>query len=298
MIFRKKIKAVTHNGVFHADDVFSAALLELLFNQKITFIRTRDEKMIAGADYAFDVGGVYDPSKKRFDHHQVGGAGKRENGIPYAAFGLLWKEYGEKLSGSRAVAEKLEKKLAMPVDANDNGVDIVQSVFPDVSAYAVSEIVTSFRPTWKEDEETMDTRFSNAVAWAKAILAREIKKAQDSVEAVQFVEKAYTEAIDKRVILLDRKYPWGDVIEKYSEPLFVIFPIPVDKTWRVYAVSKDRNTFGNRKDFPLSWAGKKDAELSQITGVSDAVFCHNGRFLAVAKSKEGALKLAELALKS
>jgi len=36
--------------------------------------------------------------------------------------------------------------------------------------------------------------------------------------------------------------------------------------------------------------------LAKVTGVPDATFCHNGRFLAVAKSKEGALKLAEIAL--
>jgi uncharacterized UPF0160 family protein len=37
-------------------------------------------------------------------------------------------------------------------------------------------------------------------------------------------------------------------------------------------------------------------ELAQVTGVADAVFCHNKLFMAVAKSKEGAIKLAELAL--
>lgn len=298
MIFKKKIKAITHNSIFHADDVFSAALLEIMFNGNISFYRTRDEKIIAGGDFVFDVGGVYDPAKKRFDHHQTGGAGKRENGIPYAAFGLLWKEYGEKVSGSKAVAEKIDEKLVTPIDANDNGVDIAKSIFTDVSEYAVSDIVASFRPTWKENEEAMDARFAEAVEWAKTILLREIKKAQDSLEAADFVEKAYKEAKDKRVILLERKYPWGDVIRKYPEPLFIILPNTVDNMWRVYAVSLDRNTFGNRKDFPENWAGKRDGELVQITGVTDAIFCHNGRFLCVAKSREGALKLADIALKS
>ena len=39
-----------------------------------------------------------------------------------------------------------------------------------------------------------------------------------------------------------------------------------------------------------------DETLQKVTGVEDAVFCHKGLFLAVAKSKEGAIKLAELAL--
>jgi uncharacterized UPF0160 family protein len=50
--------------------------------------------------------------------------------------------------------------------------------------------------------------------------------------------------------------------------------------------------------FPDSWAGKRDAELVKATGVADAIFCHNNRFMMVAGSKEGALALAELALSS
>lgn len=33
-------------------------------------IRTRDEREIAKADIAIDVGGVFDPDRFRFDHHQ------------------------------------------------------------------------------------------------------------------------------------------------------------------------------------------------------------------------------------
>jgi len=56
-------------------------------------------------------------------------------------------------------------------------------------------------------------------------------------------------------------------------------------------------SFENRKSFPESWAGKRGNELVLATGVSDAIFCHRGRFLTVAGSKEGALALAELATK-
>jgi uncharacterized UPF0160 family protein len=49
-------------------------------------------------------------------------------------------------------------------------------------------------------------------------------------------------------------------------------------------------------NLPLEWAGKSGDELIQITGVTDAIFCHRERFIAVAESKEGAVKLAHLAL--
>ena len=59
---------------------------------------------------------------------------------------------------------------------------------------------------------------------------------------------------------------------------------------------KEKNSFGNRKDFPSAWAGLKGKELQAETGVEDAVFCHNKLFLSVAKSKEGAVALAQKAL--
>ena len=41
-MFNKKKKIITHNGSFHADDVFAVATLKLaLPNEKIGIIRTR-----------------------------------------------------------------------------------------------------------------------------------------------------------------------------------------------------------------------------------------------------------------
>jgi len=80
----KKVIIATHNGVFHSDDVFAVASLLVLLEATpavSTVIRTRDENLIRKADFAVDVGGVYAPDKNRFDHHQIGGAGKRGNKI-------------------------------------------------------------------------------------------------------------------------------------------------------------------------------------------------------------------------
>jgi len=49
---------------------------------------------------------------------------------------------------------------------------------------------------------------------------------------------------------------------------------------------------------PSAWAGLRDAELQKVSGVEDAVFCHRALFTAVARSKEGAIKLAQIALQS
>ena len=81
-------QAVTHAGRFHADDVFSTALLRIL-NPQIQVQRV--PQLPEGfAGLAFDIGWG------EFDHHQQG-APVRENGVPYAAFGLLWRRFGLQL---------------------------------------------------------------------------------------------------------------------------------------------------------------------------------------------------------
>ena len=103
MIFGKKKTIVTHSSHFHPDDVCAVAVLHILLDGKYKLIRTRDMEIAKKADFLLDFGGEYDPKRQRFDHHQQGGAGVRPNGVPYAAFGLVWKEYGEKICGSREV---------------------------------------------------------------------------------------------------------------------------------------------------------------------------------------------------
>lgn len=290
--FKKNKILVTHNGTFHADDIFATATLSILLDGNIKVIRTRDEEWFKKGDYVYDVGGEYDLIRNRFDHHQKGGAGKRDNGVPYAAFGLVWKAYGEKICGSKDVADRIDEHLVQAIDIHDNGVDSYKVEGP-VGPYLIESMFNTFRPSWKEPEE-FDEPFMELVSVAKKLLLRKIKKAQDSIEGEFFVKKAYKEAIDKRIIVLDDQYPWRKMFLDYPEPIYVVVP-KMDK-WNVYAAQKESGSFENRKSLPESWAGLRDEELARASGVPDATFCHNGRFLAVAKSKEGAIALAEKAL--
>jgi uncharacterized UPF0160 family protein len=63
-------------------------------------------------------------------------------------------------------------------------------------------------------------------------------------------------------------------------------------------VPANPETFEARKDLPAAWAGLRDAELAAVTGVPDAVFCHNNLFIAAARSFEGILKMAQQALEA
>lgn len=72
-VFMRKIprSVGVHDGTFHADEVSACALL-ILFNcvDKDKIVRTRAPKKLAECEYVCDVGGIYNPDKKLFDHHQ------------------------------------------------------------------------------------------------------------------------------------------------------------------------------------------------------------------------------------
>lgn len=291
----KNLKIITHSGQFHTDEVFASAVLSLLHNGSVEVVRSRDPLVWATGDYVVDVGGEYDISRGRFDHHQIGGAGVRENGVPYSSFGLVWKEYGEKISGTVYAANVVDKRLAQPVDAGDNGFETF-GVRGDVAPFILQDMIGAFRPGWNESR-TEDEGFFEALGIARRILEREILLAQSEEEGRRHTEEAYVQAKDKRIIILDDHYPWYEVLGTKPEPLFVVKPDRGNMgKWKIEAVRSDVHSFKNRKDLPATWAGKRDAELAEASGVADAIFSHTKLFIAVAGSKDGALKLAQVAV--
>jgi uncharacterized UPF0160 family protein len=293
----KKVKIVTHSSGFHTDDVFAVAtLLLVLKGSEVEVIRSRDQAVIDSGDYVVDVGGIHDPSKNRFDHHQSGGAGKRENGIPYASFGLVWNAFGSKLTENKEVADRIDFSIVQPIDSNDNGVQFVESTILGLRPVDVGFITSLFGPTWKEDGN-IDETFMELVSYAKHFLIRIIKSFRDKVEAEKLVLENYENSEDKRVIILgNSKFPWEEVLSKFPEPLFVIYKNINADNWSIKAIRNDLFSYIPRKKLPEAWAGKMGEELEKITGIPGSVFCHNARFMAVAKTKEGVLKMAEIAL--
>ena len=171
-IIKSSKKLVTHDGSFHTDDIFAAATFSLLLEKKgenFEIIRTRNPEIIKSADYVFDVGGVYDAKSNRFDHHQIGGAGHRqggasklENGIEYSSFGLVWKKFGKDLTGSDDVVKLVDKRLVCPIDAHDNGFDLVEKKY-EVSPFLIQDFFRVMRPTWQETDSKIDELFLKSV---------------------------------------------------------------------------------------------------------------------------------------
>lgn len=293
-------KLVTHNGGFHTDDVFACATLQLLLDKKgesYEIIRTRDEEIISNGDYVFDVGGVYDPAAERFDHHQASFTEKRENTIPYAAFGLVWKKFGSELTESQEVSDRIDQFLVQGIDAIDNGVQLSNPIHEGVGLTSIQSIVSSYQPTWNEDFGH-DEAFLKAVEWAKQVISRKIKTVAADLEAEEIVRKAYDKSEDKKIIVIDQPVSqhsaWQVLVDK-TEPLFVVRPNSAG-AWRAVANRVTMDSFASRLQFPESWRGKMKADLVEACGIKGAKFCHNGGFLCAAETKEAAIALAQAAI--
>ena len=291
------MRVATHDGSFHADEVFALGALALLGGE-LEIVRTRDRDALAAADLRVDVGFSSDPRSGDFDHHQREGAGARENGIRFASFGLVWGHYGRRLChGDADVADAVDAVLVQGIDANDNGQTLARPLVEGVRAMTVSDAVAAMNALWDEELSPAGERerFDAAVAFAAGLIEREIASAAAGRRAVLVVQEATARSRDPRLVELEHNVPWKPtVVRSSAEALFVIYP--KTKGWGLEAVPRELGSFENRLDLPAAWAGLDGPELAALTGVDDALFCHAQRFLAVARSREGIRALAAQAL--
>ena len=165
----------THAGKFHADDVFATALLQIL---------RPDIKITRGFVVPDDFDGiVYDIGFGMFDHHQEPRE-YRANGVPYAAFGLLWRVLGPGLVGERQ-ARLIDENFIQPLDLNDNTGE----------QNSLCDAIGFFNPVW-DSKEDQDACFFKAVAVAKQILEHQIESANAVNRADEKVQQAYQNSRD------------------------------------------------------------------------------------------------------
>jgi uncharacterized UPF0160 family protein len=287
----------THDGSFHADEVFAVAALSLLGDPP-EVVRTRDPEALKAADWRVDVGFRDDARAGDFDHHQRGFEAARANGVRYASFGLVWREFGARVCGDDAeAAAAVDETLVQTVDANDTGQRLTETIVDGVRPFSISAVIGGFNAQWDEtlSPEQARARFDAALALARDVLTREIAAAASGRRAERIVRAAIAAASDPRVVELTVNAPWKRVlVPETAEALFVIYP--KRQGFGLEAVPAVLGSFENRRDLPAAWGGLEGPDLVAVTGVDDALFCHAKRFLAVASSHDGITRLAELAL--
>jgi uncharacterized UPF0160 family protein len=293
------MRIATHNGPFHADDVLACAVLLWAFPEA-EVVRTRDPKVIATADIVFDVGAVFDPATGRYDHHQKPEeqSAPRPNGVPYSSFGLVWRQFGAQLVGEE-VQTLVDESLVQGIDATDCGKwNLLPTETDDsVKVTSLSHVISGFNPLWNEAQD-FDAAFMVAVGVATSVLKHECAFKASLAEAREVVH-AGARRDDGRILLLERFCPWQNHLladTSMDVVLYVVFE--QGDTWMVFQVPASEGASGGRKSLPEAWKGLRGAALAEVTGVEDAVFCHPGLFCGGASSLEGAVKLAELAVRA
>lgn len=265
-------KAFTHGGIFHADDVFSAALLQIL-NPAIVI--ERGNQVPENYD-----GLVFDIGKGRYDHHQQDRE-IRENGIPYAAFGLLWRDLGELLLEKEDV-QQFDEDFVQPLDQSDNTGE----------KNMLAQCVADYNPMWNEKAEGNEA-FERAVTFAKSILENRMKSVRARREAFDKVRDMITDE-SSPIFVMEESLPWKEAV-KNTNIVFVIFP-SIRGGYMVQAVPDDEDKDKLKKPFPENWRGVEAIELKKLTGIETLRFCHMSGFLCATDTLSDAIKVAKQAL--
>lgn len=262
----------THAGKFHADDVFATALLQII---------QPDIRITRGFVVPDDFDGiVYDIGFGMFDHHQEPRE-YRANGIPYAAFGLLWRELGPQLIGP-VDAGRFDESFVQPLDLDDN----------TGCGNQLANIIAAYNPRW-DGEDRPDDCFAQAVALAQDMLAHKL-------EAIRSVQRAAAEVnealgrMKRRIVRLSRFAPWKQQLIP-SKARFVVYPSQRGG-WAAQAVPASFGSPALKVPFPAHWAGASEQELPGLSGIETLRFCHAGRFLVTAGTEEDAVAACEAAM--
>lgn len=278
----------THDGSFHADEVTACSLLllfDLIDREKI--YRTRDPVVLAKCDYVCDVGGIYDPSSKRFDHHQADYAG------PLSSAGMILLYLKEKGFISAHFYDYFNKALILGVDAHDTGV-----AKGEVGMANFSHVVSNFLPIrYEAASDEMQRAFQEAVAFVLGHLKRLKERFLYTIECQEVVKMAMQGA--GYALVFEESIPW---IENFFElggethpAKFVI--MPTGNHWKLRGIPPSlRNRMDVRHPLPQEWAGLHEEDLRKVSQIEGAIFCHKGRFISIWETKEDALKALHYAL--
>lgn len=267
--------AFTHGGKFHADDVFSSALL-LYINPEIRI--TRGNKVPDDFE-----GIVFDIGRGRFDHHQKDSR-IRENGVPYAAFGLLWEVLGKEILGEE-LAVRFDESFVQPLDNNDNTGEKNE----------LATLIGNFNPSWDANDNG-DKEFFQAVSVAGMILENKFERYKGNERADKRIDEILKNHDPKsRILVLPEFIPCQKALSE-TDIAFVIFPS--NRGGYCIQPQKKEYSMNYKCSFPESWLGLEGDELIKETGLDTAVFCHKGGFIMTVGQLDEAVMACQKAIDS
>lgn len=323
-------KIGTHSGKFHCDEAFACYMLKQLPEYKDhTIVRTRDPKVLEECDIVVDVGGIYDHSKKRYDHHQKGFEETLHTlmihnfNTKLSSAGLIYAHYGKDVirkivpTADKNLIDllffKLYENFVEAVDAIDNGISQYDGTPRYRGVGGVSSRVGFFNPKWNEPEVNADERFLEASEYVGGEFTLHVKYLANtwwparSIIA-EAVSKRFENDPSGRIVLLENGgVPWQEHFfelereQHFSDDkvTYFVYQDTTSKNWRIQAIPVNETSgFENRLPLPASWRGLRDEALSKETGIEGCIFAHMTGFIGGNQTREGILEMARASLEN
>ena len=278
-----------HDGAFHADEVTACALL--IFTNLVdaaTIFRSRDPAVLNKCEFICDVGGIYDPEKRLFDHHQADYQGL------HSSAGMVLKYLKEQQHLSEEVYHHFNNSLIIGIDDHDNGRALLKNGYS-----SISDIVSNFAPIDRNAPTSdQDATFLEAVDF----MLQHLTRLHDRFQYIRSCGKLVDEAMvgDNECLFFENNIPWMDRFFEAGgdnhPALFII--MPSGQHWKLRGIPPSINDPMNvRLPLPKEWAGLLEGDLKEVTGIPGAIFCHKGRFISVWETKEEAFLALKAVLK-
>jgi len=321
----------THSGSFHCDEALACSLLRLLPRYSdAKIVRTRDPKVLDTCTLVVDVGGVFDRKNHRYDHHQRTFSHSMSSldpkkkwvtklssaGLVYCFFGreIIAHVLGVKIEESvvEKVFDKVYENFVEEIDAIDNGISTHDGEGRYNISTNLSARVSHLGPNWNDAQQDFDVGFYKAMDLTKA----------EFLDRVNYYGKIWWSArdiVNKSIQDRFKAHPSGKVLEfeqggvPWKEHLFdlekengldsgsnILYVIFMDQNgmWRIQCVPVRPKSFENRLSLPEEWRGVRDQDLEKVSGIEGATFVHSGGFIGGNKTKDGVLKMVNVALQN
>ncbi|XP_017875319.1 UPF0160 protein MYG1, mitochondrial isoform X2 [Ceratina calcarata] len=319
------VKIGTHDGCFHCDEALACFLLKTLPRYKdAVIIRTRDDNILDTCDIVIDVGKQYDPARHRYDHHMrdfkesVSTVIKKPGydcKIKLSSAGLIYCHFGHEiikqlipeLSDDKVeiIFKKIYDTLIKEIDAIDNGLPMYDGEPAYRIVTCLSARVSFLNPPWNSEGIDVHKQFLKAVELTGEEFIEHVKYAADVwLPARVIVEDAITKRFETdpsgEIIELSRGVPWAEHVfaiekEQNIQPLLK-YVIWKDDNYRVRCIPVEPGSFVCRLFMPEPWAGLRDEQLENASGIEGAQFVHSIRFIGGHSTKEGAIAMAKKSL--
>lgn len=298
------MKLITHSGTFHLDEVLSTSILKLIYPQA-ELIRTRDMTIIAQGDIVYDVGRIFDPLTKRFDHHQRGFSETftPKHTILLSSAGLIYKYFHKELFALFQFDESEEYFHEMYLNVYDEyflGVDGMDNGFKHEQTYFVrslQDLVSNFNSYNENDDNLQYSNFFRAVELITLDLTNFLRK---KVNFYKNELKYLIELIKQsEEIIITKKFINKSKVVEYETQFNkdIKYIILNNEEKRIYAVPKDKRSFESKIPLKREWRGLAGDELKKVSGIKSINFVHSSGFTGGCSTLEDAIRMCEESLK-